>query len=82
MTNIASYHLTDQDAVRWYIAVVGEQPNPAVEEALLQSLARGELTRLPEKFAALITRHYRRAEQHRMSFEEWLEATDHEKGRG
>ena len=72
ISNLASYHLTDQEQLHWYVALVGTPPPPALEEHLLSVLALGEQTRLPERFAALVTRYLRRGEVVHETREEWL----------
>ena len=49
ISNFASYHLTDQKQLHWYVALVGTPPPPSLEEKLLPMLAMGEQTRLPER---------------------------------
>jgi hypothetical protein len=72
--SLAGYHLTDQDKVRWYVAVVGEQPNKTLEAAFSSALARGEPGDLPRHFQDLLTRHYANTREEAMTLDEWLAA--------
>ena len=69
---LSAHHLTDQENVSWYVAVVGEQPLGDLDQQLLDALAVGEPAMLPDEWAELLTRHYE-APRKLTSLEEWLE---------
>ena len=76
VTDLAAHHLTDQEAVQWYVAVVGQHPPHAVDETLSTALAQGEQAPLPEPFGALLTRYRRDRRSDSMTFDEWLAVDD------
>jgi hypothetical protein len=68
---LSAHHLTDQESVCWYVAVVGEQPPGDLEQQLLDALAVGEPTILPQQWDELLRRHYEEPRR-LISLEEWL----------
>ena len=62
----------------WYVLVLGEKPQPAVEERLTTALSQGELATVPkEALAGLMDR--RREQQ---QFGSWVEGHYTEQGKG
>ncbi len=72
VTDLAAHHLTDQEAVHWYVAVVGQHPPHALDETLSTALAQGEQAPLPEQFVALVTRYRPDRRSDTMTLDEWL----------
>ena len=62
----------------WYVLVLGEKPEPAVEERLTTALSQGELATVPQE--ALDRLMDRRREQ--QQYGSWVEAHYTEQGQG
>ncbi len=72
--HLAGYHLTNQEAVSWYVAVVGTQAPEGLEEQVSTALAAGVEASLPEEFHDLLTRYHPETPASTMSVEAWLGA--------
>ena len=56
---LAAFHLTDQEQVCWYVAVVGYKPPEELAVMIDGVLSPGEPYDLPSRFRRLLTRRYR-----------------------
>ncbi len=73
---LTEYHLTSQEDVRWYVAVVGRKPPDGLATKLASALSAGVQTALPEEFEELVTRYHTDTPASTMTVEEWLTAAE------
>src|SRR5205807_9377584 len=62
----------------WYVLVIGEKPQPAVEERITQALRPGEMTSVPKEALESLMDRRREQQQHGS----WVEGHYTEQGKG
>src|SRR5436305_8195188 len=80
--DLSAYHFLRQweepNAKPWYVLVIGEKPQPAVEKRLTTALSQGELATVPQEALAGLMDRRRQQQQ----YGSWVEGHYTEQGKG